>query len=187
MGKYALGTFCQQGPDALGLLPDPTVRTSSGETETSEEAGKLVAIARDTLGHIFSGSSIVDQENVAGYGAGSILAYYTSASDKNGQIQCLAYSKDNGRTFTKYEKNPVLRPSDGLKDFRDPKVFWYAPESKWVMIVSADKEMRFYDSHNLKDWNYLSSFGEGYGVQPCQFECPDMVELPVDGDINHKK
>ena len=55
------------------------------------------------------------------------------------------------------------------------------------MIVSADKEMRFYDSHNLKDWNYLSSFGEGYGVQPCQFECPDMVELPVDGDINHKK
>ena len=145
------------------------------------------AIARDTLGHIFSGSSIVDQENVAGYGAGSILAYYTSASDKNGQIQCLAYSKDNGRTFTKYEKNPVLRPSDGLKDFRDPKVFWYAPESKWVMIVSADKEMRFYDSHNLKDWNYLSSFGEGYGVQPCQFECPDMVELPVDGDINHKK
>lgn len=124
---------------------------------------------------------------MAGYGAGSILAYYTSASDKNGQIQCLAYSKDNGRTFTKYEKNPVLRPSDGLKDFRDPKVFWYAPESKWVMIVSADKEMRFYDSHNLKDWNYLSSFGEGYGVQPCQFECPDMVELPVDGDINYKK
>ena len=55
------------------------------------------------------------------------------------------------------------------------------------MIVSADKEMRFYDSHNLKDWNYLSSFGEGYGVQPCQFECPDMVELPVNGDTNHKK
>ena len=55
------------------------------------------------------------------------------------------------------------------------------------MIVSADKEMRFYDSKNLKDWNYMSSFGEGYGVQPCQFECPDMVELPVDGDLNRKK
>ena len=81
------------------------------------------AIARDTLGHIFSGSSIVDQENIAGYGAGSILAFYTSASDKNGQIQCLAFSKDNGRTFTKYEKNPILSPADGLKDFRDPKVF----------------------------------------------------------------
>ena len=145
------------------------------------------AIARDTLGHIFSGSSIVDQENVAGYGAGSILAFYTSASDKNGQIQCLAFSKDNGRTFTKYEKNPILCPADGLRDFRDPKVFRYEPEDKWVMIVSADKEMRFYDSKNLKDWNYMSSFGEGYGVQPCQFECPDMVELPVDGDLNRKK
>ena len=55
------------------------------------------------------------------------------------------------------------------------------------MIVSADKEMRFYDSKNLKDWNYMSSFGEGYGAQPCQFECPDMVELPVDGDLNRKK
>ena len=145
------------------------------------------ANARDTLGHIFSGSSIVDQENVAGYGAGNILAFYTSASDKNGQIQCLAFSKDNGRTFTKYEKNPILCPADGLRDFRDPKVFRYEPEDKWVMIVSADKEMRFYDSKNLKDWNYMSSFGEGYGVQPCQFECPDMVELPVDGDLNRKK
>lgn len=145
------------------------------------------AIARDTLGHIFSGSSIVDQENVAGYGAGNILAFYTSASDKNGQIQCLAFSKDNGRTFTKYEKNPILCPADGLRDFRDPKVFRYEPEDKRVMIVSADKEMRFYDSKNLKDWNYMSSFGEGYGVQPCQFECPDMVELPVDGDLNRKK
>ena len=145
------------------------------------------AIARDTLGHIFSGSSIVDQENIAGYGAGSILAFYTSASDKNGQIQCLAFSKDNGRTFTKYEKNPILCPADGLRDFRDPKVFRYEPEDKWVMIVSADKEMRFYDSKNLKDWNYMSSFGEGYGAQPCQFECPDMVELPVDGDLNRKK
>ena len=145
------------------------------------------AIARDTLGHIFSGSSIVDQENIAGYGAGSILAFSTSASDKNGQIQCLAFSKDNGRTFTKYEKNPILCPADGLRDFRDPKVFRYEPEDKWVMIVSADKEMRFYDSKNLKDWNYMSSFGEGYGAQPCQFECPDMVELPVDGDLNRKK
>ena len=145
------------------------------------------AIARDTLGHIFSGSSIVDQENVAGYGVGSILVFYTSASDKNGQVQCLAFSKDNGRTFIKYEKNPILCPADGLRDFRDPKVFRYEPEDKWVMIVSADKEMRFYDSKNLKDWNYMSSFGEGYGVQPCQFECPDMVELPVDGNLNRKK
>ena len=145
------------------------------------------ALARDTLGHIFSGSSVVDDANTAGYGAGTIVAFYTSASDKNGQIQCMAYSTDNGRTFTKYEKNPVLTPFDGLKDFRDPKVFWYAPDQKWVMVVSADKEMRFYSSENLKEWTYMSGWGEGYGVQPSQFECPDMVELPVDGNPDHKK
>ena len=87
------------------------------------------AIARDTLGHIFSGSSVVDVDNTSSYGAGTIVAFYTSASDKNGQIQCMAYSKDNGYTYTKYEKNPILRPFDGLKDFRDPKVFWYTPKA----------------------------------------------------------
>lgn len=145
------------------------------------------ALARDTLGHIFSGSSVVDTDNTAGYGAGTIVSFYTSASDKNGQIQCMAYSHDNGRTFTKYEKNPVLTPFDGLKDFRDPKVFWYAPDNKWVMVVSADKEMRFYSSKDLKDWTFMSGWGNGYGVQPSQFECPDMVQLPVDGDKNRTK
>lgn len=145
------------------------------------------ALARDTLGHIFSGSSVVDADNTVGYGAGTIVSFYTSASDKNGQIQCMAYSHDNGRTFTKYEKNPVLTPFDGLKDFRDPKVFWYAPDNKWVMVVSADKEMRFYSSKDLKDWTFMSGWGNGYGVQPSQFECPDMVQLPVDGDKNRMK
>lgn len=145
------------------------------------------AIARDTLGHIFSGSSIVDHNNSAGYGKDAMIAFYTSASDEHGQIQCMAYSTDNGRTYTKYEKNPILTPFDGLKDFRDPKVFWYEPAQKWYMIVSADKEMRFYSSANLKDWEYQSGFGKGYGVQPNQFECPDFIQLPVDGDKNHMK
>jgi fructan beta-fructosidase len=145
------------------------------------------AIARDTLGHIFSGSSVVDKDNTAGYGHNAIVAFYTSASDKNGQIQCMAWSTDNGRTFQKYENNPVLTPFDGLKDFRDPKVFWYAPLKKWYMIVSADKEMRFYSSSNLKKWDYVSAFGKGYGAQPNQFECPDFFQLPVDGDPNKSK
>lgn len=145
------------------------------------------AIARDTLGHIFSGSSIIDHSNSAGYGTNAMIAFYTSASDEHGQIQCMAYSNDNGRTFTKYEKNPVLTPFDGLKDFRDPKVFWYEPAKKWYMIVSADKEMRFYSSANLKDWEFLSGFGKGYGVQPNQFECPDFIQLPVDGNPANKK
>ena len=145
------------------------------------------AIARDTMGHIFSGSSVIDRYNTAGYGKNAIVAFYTSASDKNGQIQCMAWSTDNGRTFTKYTGNPVLTPFDGLKDFRDPKVFWYAPMEKWYMIVSADKEMRFYCSNNLRDWDYVSAFGKGYGQQPNQFECPDFFELPVDGNENNKK
>ena len=144
------------------------------------------AIARDTLGHIFSGSTVVDKNNTAGYGDNALIALYTSAGNR-GQIQSMAYSTDNGRTFTKYEKNPVLTPFDGLKDFRDPKVFWYEPEQKWIMIVSADKEMRFYSSTNLKEWTYLSGFGKGYGVQPNQFECPDFVQMPVDGNPDNKK
>ena len=78
------------------------------------------AIARDTRGHIFSGSSVVDHFNSAGYGKDADC-FYTSASDKYGQIQCMAYSTDNGRTYTKYEGNPILTPFDGLKDFRDRK------------------------------------------------------------------
>lgn len=145
------------------------------------------ALARDTLGHIFSGSTIIDHLNSAGFGKDAMIAFYTSASDEHGQIQCMAYSYDNGRTFTKYDKNPVLTPFDNLKDFRDPKVFWYEPMKKWYMIVSADKEMRFYNSSNLKDWKYLSAFGENYGIQPNQFECPDFVQLPVDGDSTNMK
>ena len=142
---------------------------------------KPAALARDTMGHIFSGSSVVDVNNTAGYGPGAIVAFYTSASEKNGQIQCMAYSTDNGLTFTKYEDNPILTPFDGLANFRDPKVFWYAPKQCWFMIVSADKEMRFYKSHNLKDWTYISAFGKGYGAQPNQFECPDFFPMTVNG------
>ena len=145
------------------------------------------AIARDTLGHIFSGSTVIDKNNSAGYGKDAMIAFYTSASDEHGQIQCMAYSTDNGRTYTKYEKNPILTPFDGLKDFRDPKVFWYEPAQKWYMIVSADKNMRFYSSTDLKQWEYLSQFGEGYGVQPNQFECPDFIQLPVDGNKDNMK
>ena len=104
-----------------------------------------VALERDADGHIFSGSTVVDEYNTAGFGAGAVVAFYTCASDR--QIQFMAYSTDGGQTFTKYEGNPVLEPFDGLKDFRDPKVFQYG--NKWIMIVSADKEMRFYGSSDL--------------------------------------
>lgn len=149
------------------------------------------AIARDTMGHIFSGSCVVDHNNTAGFGKDAIIAFYTSHKGLPGnhqrQQQCIAYSLDNGRTYTKYEGNPVVTPFDGLENFRDPKVFWYAPQNKWVMIVSADKNMRFYESKDLKKWNYMSEWGAGYGPQPNQFECPDFFEMAVDGNAQHKK
>lgn len=145
------------------------------------------ALSRDTMGHIFSGSSVIDKNNSAGYGKNAIIAIYTNNSTNHDEVQCMAYSTDNGRTFTKYEGNPVLRPFDGLKDFRDPKVFWYEKNKSWYMIVSADKETRFYKSKNLKQWTYVSSFGKGMGQQPCQYECPDFFQLPVNGDKKNMK
>lgn len=148
------------------------------------------AIARDPMGHIFSGSTIVDTRNSAGFGKNAIIAYYTSHSMRNGkqvQVQCMAYSKDNGRTFIKYKGNPVVTPFDGLENFRDPKIFWYEPTKLWYMIVSADKNMRFYQSKNLKKWTYVSQWGEGFGAQPNQFECPDFFPLAVDGDPANRK
>ena len=145
------------------------------------------AIARDPVGHIFSGSSVVDKKNTAGFGKDAIIAIYTNNSVNHDEVQCIAYSNDNGRTFTKYEGNPVLTPFDGLKDFRDPKVFWYEKDKCWFMIVSADKETRFYKSKNLKKWDYVSAFGKGLGQQPCQYECPDFFQLPVNGEEKNKK
>lgn len=152
---------------------------------------KPIAIERDTLGHIFSGNCVVDYENLAGFGEGAVLAYYTAhkwiTPTEYQQVQCVAYSTDDGLTFKKYEQNPILKPADGISDFRDPKVFWYEPTQTWYMIVSADTEMRFFSSQNLIDWTYVSSFGEGWGVQPNQFECPDFVELPLDGNLDQKR
>ena len=145
------------------------------------------AIARDPVGHIFSGSSVIDKKNTAGFGKNAIIAIYTNNSVNHDEVQCIAYSNDNGRTFTKYEGNPVLTPFDGLKDVRDPTVFWYEKGKCWYMIVSADKETRFYKSKNLKKWTYVSAFGKGMGQQPCQYECPDFFQLPVNGDKKKMK
>lgn len=140
------------------------------------------AIARDTMGHIASGSCIIDKNNDAGFGKNAMIAFYTAAGEKYGQIQCIAISTDKGRTFKKYKKNPILKDLHGRQDFRDPKVFWHEPSHHWVMVVAAHTEMCFFTSTNLKDWTYQSSFGGGYG-----FECPDLFELPVQNNPHEKK
>lgn len=136
-----------------------------------------VAIAPDGLGSIFSGSAVLDKNNTAGFGKDAIVAFYTSAGER--QSQSMAYSLDNGRTFKKYERNPVITST--VRDFRDPKVFWHEATRRWVMILAAGQEMQIYSSANLKEWAMESKFGEGYGAHGGVWECPDLIQLPIEG------
>ena len=141
-----------------------------------------VAIAPDGLGTVFSGSCVVDKDNTAGFGKNAIIAIYTSAG--RSQTQSLAYSTDNGRTFTKYAGNPIL--TSDVMDFRDPNMFWNERIQKWNLILAAGQEMRIYSSPNLKDWKEESRFGLGYGAHGGVWECPDLFELPVEGTSEKK-
>ena len=145
------------------------------------------AIVPDAWGAIFSGSCVVDHENTAGFGKEAVVAFYTSAKSTpwgDIQMQSMAYSLDNGKTFTKYEGNPILTSSE--KDFRDPKVFWYAPGKHWVMILAVGQHMEIYSSVNLKEWKKESEFGAMQGAHGGVWECPDLVEIPVEGTREKK-
>jgi sucrose-6-phosphate hydrolase SacC (GH32 family) len=143
------------------------------------------AIEPDALGTAFSGSAVIDRDDTAGFGRGAIVCVYTSAGKPF--TQSLAYSTDGGRTFKKYDRNPVLKNvSDGN---RDPKVFWHAPTKRWVMALYVDQPgdggkkvqtISFFNSPDLKVWTYQSRL-DGF------FECPDVFELAVDGDAGKSK
>ena len=137
-----------------------------------------IALAPDALGAIFSGSAVVDKDNTAGFGKDALIAMYTSDGDN--QTQSIAYSLDNGRTFTKYAGNPVIMAAD-TPDFRDPKIFWHEESRQWKVILAAGQEVQLYSSDNLKDWTYDSSFGLSYGNHNGVWECPDLVRLPFEG------
>ena len=134
-------------------------------------------ILPDALGTIFSGSCVVDHNNTAGFGAGAIVAFYTSAGES--QTQSMAYSTDGGRTFTKYEGNPII--TSNVPDLRDPKVFWHEASQRWVMMLAVGQEMQIFSSPNLKQWTLESHFGSEYGCHGGVWECPDLFELPVRG------
>ena len=140
------------------------------------------AIVPDGLGTIFSGSCMVDKNNTAGFGKDAIVALYTTAGIS--QTQSLAYSTDGGKTFIKYEENPIL--TDEIPDFRDPNMFWNDEIDAWNLLLAAGQEMKIYSSKNLKDWKYESSFGHGYGNHDGVWECPDLMRLPVDGTKEQK-
>jgi fructan beta-fructosidase len=146
----------------------------------------LVALQEENEMMIFSGCAVVDCQNSSGFGNGTIplIAIYTGYNTANdNQSQCLAYSLDKGRSWTKYENNPVLDiKSTG---FRDPKVFWHEQSSKWIMLValSDERKIYFYVSQNLKEWTFLSEFGP-LGAVDGVWECPDLFPLLVDDDAN---
>jgi sucrose-6-phosphate hydrolase SacC (GH32 family) len=133
---------------------------------------------------IFSGSAVIDWNNSSGFGKDGqppMVAIYTGyRTNDNLQFQCIAYSNDKGRTWTKYAGNPVINLNS--KEFRDPKVQWHEPTRRWIMTVSLSVEhkVQFYGSTNLKDWKLLSEFGPA-GATGGVWECPDLFELPVEG------
>jgi fructan beta-fructosidase len=138
-------------------------------------------IAPDPQGAIFSGSAVVDSHNTAGFGRDAIVAVYTSAGGVNysRQQQHLAYSLDRGRTYTKYDGNPVLFDGDLQPDFRDPKVMWTG--SGWLRALATGQTITFYGSDNLREWEKLSDFGYGIGSHDGVWECPDLLKMSYRG------
>lgn len=142
-----------------------------------------VAIPEQNGVMIFTGSVVIDRTNTSGFcapGSECLVAIYTTHSKTTKgvlQTQSIAYSRDNGRNWTKYVRNPVLDLH--LADFRDPSVSWDEAEHHWLMAVSLPKEhkVRFYSSPNLKDWTHLSDFGPA-GDTAGDWECPDLLHIP---------
>jgi fructan beta-fructosidase len=141
------------------------------------------ALMVDRLGSPWSGSSLIDHRNAAGFGKGALVLVYT-AFDRvmEKQVQCLAYSTNNGATFTRFDGNPVLDTNTevGTHQTRDPHVFWYAPTQRWVMVLFEKDGTSIFNSTDLKTWTRTSHLKGLY-------ECPDLFELPIDGDRSRTK
>ena len=155
---------------------------------------KPIALYPDEYGLIFSGSAVVDEKNTSGFGSAenpplvAIFTYHDMEGEKAGtdtfQTQGVAYSLDHGESWTKYEGNPVIG-NEGIRDFRDPKVFWDAVSESWVMALVAGDHVKFYRSGNLREWELISEFGKDKGAHGGVWECPDLFPLPDpsgDGD-----
>ncbi|MEO5979581.1 MAG: glycoside hydrolase family 32 protein [Chryseolinea sp.] len=154
-----------------------------------------IALAPDSLGMIFSGSAVVDKTNTSGFGSAenppmvAMFTYHNASREKLGtddhETQGLAYSIDKGRTWTKYEHNPVIG-NHGMKDFRDPKMFWHEASKQWIVTIVAGDHAQFHGSKDLKSWKKLGEFGQGYGSHDGVWECPDLFPLTIAGEKKQK-
>lgn len=190
-GEYHL--FYQHHPDSTVWGPMHWGHAIS--TDMLNWQHMPIAIYPDENGTIFSGSAVVDINNTSGFGTLenpamiAIFSYHNAPREQAGfddfQTQGIAYSLDNGRTWTKYANNPVLL-NPGIKVFRDPKVMWHEPQQKWVMSLAQGDHIGFYSSKNLIDWTAESTFGAGFGEQGGVWECPDLIKVKVKGSDTMK-
>ena len=151
-----------------------------------------VALYPDSIGFIFSGSAVIDWQNTTGFGSKEnppMVAIFTyrhrKESPRGFESQAVAYSLDKGRSWEKYEGNPVLKDENSL-GFRDPKVFWHEETEKWIMIISAEDKVRIFSSPDLINWKAESQFGKNTGAHGGVWECPDLFKLPVEGTSESK-
>jgi fructan beta-fructosidase len=157
--------------------------TSSDLVQWKEQP---IALYPDSIGMIFSGSAVLDKNNTSGLGRGGVaplVAIFTQhympgekAGKTDFQNQSIAYSLDEGKTWTKYAGNPVLK-TPNLKDFRDPKVIWYAPTQKWIMSLAVADHVEFYSSPNLINWTKESEIGKNLFAHGGVWECPDLLSF----------
>lgn len=186
-GEYHL--FYQYHPHGTTWGPMHWGHAVSKDLVRWEELG--IALFPDENGTIFSGSAVVDWHNTTGFfpEEPGLVAIFTSHREVKGepavQTQSLAYSSDNGRTWTKYEGNPVLRSADKA-DFRDPKVFWHTESRMWMMVLASGQTISIYSSPDLKDWTMESEFGDGLGFHGGVWECPDLFHLTIEGTDDSK-
>jgi fructan beta-fructosidase len=149
-----------------------------------------IALYPDSIGTIFSGSAVLDVNNTSGFGkkgVSPLVAIFTQHSHKGEdagrndfQNQSIAYSLDNGKSWTKYTGNPVIR-NPGIKDFRDPKVIWHTSSKRWIMTLAVANKVQWYTSPDLKNWTYASEFGSTVGAHGGVWECPDLFSMQYNG------
>lgn len=190
-GYYHL--FYQHYPDSNVWGPMHWGHAISTDLVTWTE--KPIALYPDAKGYIFSGSAVVDLKNTSGFGSlknppiVAMFTYHDPVKEKAGavdiQSQGIAYSLNEGLTWTKYEANPVIK-NPNLKDFRDPKMTWDNIHKQWLMVLAAGDSIFFYASKDLKSWELLSDFGKNIGAHGGVWECPDFFPMLIEGSDEYK-
>ena len=189
-GKYHL--FYQYYPDSIVWGPMHWGHAESADLVHWEHLP--IALFPDSIGCIFSGGAVVDNNNTSNLGSKSnppIIATFThhdfvgeKAQSNDFQKQSIAYSVDGGYEWMKYKGNPVIPNTEKIKDFRDPKVVWHEPSQKWILVLAAYDRVKFYASSDLTTWSYLSDFGIAGDTR--LWECPDLFPMKVEGSDDSK-